>query len=440
MNHLPQLTSDATLGDLPLHDFQVHPMTLGQAIADQFEGQPNLPGVIVADDSKILGMISRRAFHERISGRFGPELFLNRPIQTFFEHLGKDDRPLCLEDREKIDVAVRAALGRSFQEMYDPIVVVFCDPSLPAFQAYFLVDFQTLLLAQSQILTTLNQEMRNQRSRLEEEQLKVRDYSRLLERQQSLIQERNRQLETQQLELVKQANAIHQLNRRFLQIGQLLSQEGKQTFQATFTGVNHICQITNQIVGIGELLTGELDTIHGASQVIEKVNSQVRHLAVQAAIISNHGGTELSGFSHITNEISKLVSQTYEVGRQMDRVADRFRSRVQELTESAHSSMVVVRSLVEKIAHTEFLLNELETLVQQQSPKTAATLLLPPPQRNALQPTDVPPENPSMLAQKIALAETTLSELRELLEHRESGMLIKKIRKALKQQSQKPVV
>jgi methyl-accepting chemotaxis protein len=451
-----------TLGDLPLHDFQVSPNTIGSVIAKQFEQRPDLPGVIIADDAKMLGVISRRRFHEQMSMPYSQEIFLSRPIRLLanLELSRGKGHPLELPDTEPIDAAVRSALDRPKDEVYEPVIVVFRDSSLPEFQVHFLLDLHTLLLAQTQMLAAINQEMHQQRTKLEQQQQriaqetqKVGEYTRLLENHQAIIQERNMLLETQQIEILDQAREIAEFNKRFMKIARLLSQEGKKAFQATFAGVNAICHNTNQIVSIGKMLTDEMNTLHETSELIARVSQQVRHLSVQAAIVANHSGTEMAGFSHITAEIGKLVNQTLEAGKRMERLASRFKTRIQDLTDSAHGGTTVAQSLAKKIEQAQYALAELEALVRQEDGLSPAEIVSG---ASAAQNRAIATQNGSAngnghegispssastpeevakaaqsLIQKIAMAEATVSDLEDFIRKRDSESLVRKIKRTL---------
>ncbi|NES81107.1 MAG: chemotaxis protein [Moorea sp. SIO2B7] len=429
MSNLTKITLDSTLGDLPLNDFQVSPTTLGQVIANQFEQRPGLPGVIIADDSRILGMISRSRFKEEMSKAYTQEAFLKNPIQNFLNLSNRKFSYLQIPDTEKIDAAVRLALGRASKDIYEPIVVIFKDENLPNFKAYFLLEFQTLLLAHSYILTLSNRkvhlykvEAQNYLLKLREEQEKIKEYSKIIRGQKQLIEQRHQLLEKQQFKLFKQSQDISKLNKRLTQIGQLLSLQGKKAFQTTYAGVNAICSNTNEIVDIGKLLSEELLTIRTASQLITELSHQVRHLAVQAAIIANKSGTELDGFSQITSEIGKLMSQTLEAGRKTDQIADEFRLRLEELTESAQSGTKVARSLIRKIKEAEI---EFAQIIQIETCVINGTT------DNLEIPIEEMPEAPQELVEKISRAEKTLSELKELVKYKESVPLVEKIKRAL---------
>jgi len=51
MSDLQSLTLNTTIGDLPLHDACVSHKTLGQSIVKLFDQDPELPGILVEDDS-----------------------------------------------------------------------------------------------------------------------------------------------------------------------------------------------------------------------------------------------------------------------------------------------------------------------------------------------------------------------------------------------------
>lgn len=372
MSDVEQLSPDATLGSLPSHDLCVSHKTPGQVIVDYFEQDPKLPGILIEDDGGNVSLISRRRFHERMSSPYGLEIFLRRPIAAFLEMSERNQQTqmLVLPNTEKIEVAVRLGLNRNPENVYDPIIVVFEDENLPLFQIRSLLDFHTILLAQSQILSNVNQQIQQQQLdtqkyllKLNQQQQQVKKYAQRLEKQESVIRERNRVLETQQEELILKSEEIAALNQRFMEIGHLLSQEGKKAFQATFAGVNDICRNADQVLDVGQHLRAELDTIEGISASIAKVSRQVHHLSVKASIVANRSSQGLSGFSSINEEISNLVSHTFEAGKEIEQVAARFRSRIEEFSHAAQGGIDVARSLISQTEQAQIALNELEGLI-----------------------------------------------------------------------------
>lgn len=366
-----RLTTNSSLLDLTLVDCQVNLKTLGEEVSQLFEADQSLPGVLVVQGGQLMGMVSRRRFHEQISSPYGLEIFYNRPISAFLaitQQKGRADY-LMLSAAQKINAAVTVGLSRPAVSVYEPIVVS-VDTENDRVK-YYLLDFQTLLLAQSQMLTLANERLQQQwqqnrhyMMKLDEERQRVKQYAALQNKQQLLVQDRNRILEIQQAELVQKNQEIAWLNERFIKLSQLLSLEGRKTFEATFTGVDGICENTTEILNAGQQLRNEVRTVQQSSDMVARVSYQVRHLATKAAIVANQGGGELSGFGQIAEEISKLVNQTYQAGQQLELVAQRFQDRVQNLTGAANSGTAIARSLTRDIARMQAAISQLEHIVQ----------------------------------------------------------------------------
>ncbi|HEY9809887.1 MAG TPA: hypothetical protein V6D13_11225 [Halomicronema sp.] len=417
MIDLSQLTPDSTIGNLPSHHFQVSHKTPGNVVAKTFAHQPEIPGVMVINGPRLMGMISRRKFYEWMSQPYSIELYMQRPIAFILDFLKIP--ALLLSHNCKIDEAAKIALNRSEDLVYEPVVIV-CDD-----HTFRLLDMQVLLLGQSQMLTLSYEVIRlqkleiiNSTNRIQKEKQKVTGYTQLLEYNLLELQKQNQLLSDQQSRLVKQSKKITQLNQKFIQIGQLLSVEGRNAFQATFAGVNAICRNTDQIVDIGKALAKELETVNAASVLIAKVSQQVRYLAMQAAVVAHRSGDQFSEFSKVTSEIGKLVSQTFEAGRQVDQLANRFKIRVHDLTESAREGATVARSLIQKVERAEVALTQLEEVVKYPTSNVSSEVNKE--ELNEYFETE-------SLLQKIEQAEGSLTELEELVKHQDLIRLIEKI-------------
>ncbi len=157
---LVQLTPTSTLADLPTYaECQVSPTDLGSAVSAAFEARPDLPGVIVAADGQLIGVISRRNYMERIIRPYGPEVYLGRPVFILFESIktGALTFPcFCL-----VGEAAQIALVRPMETVYEPIVVEFAPGDLR------LLDFYVLLLAQSQLLSVAGRIIQQQKEAVE---------------------------------------------------------------------------------------------------------------------------------------------------------------------------------------------------------------------------------------------------------------------------------
>lgn len=115
------LSLEATLQDLRLYSFQADVACLGSAIAQFFEQNPLLPGVLLFDQDTFVGMVSRQRFLEYLLRPHGWELFLNQPLATLYSYARLDC--LQLPAQTHIITAAQQALRRSPELLGEPIVV-----------------------------------------------------------------------------------------------------------------------------------------------------------------------------------------------------------------------------------------------------------------------------------------------------------------------------
>src|SRR5262245_2768664 len=164
-HYLSDLGADSTLADLPSHDFQVAPTTLGREVEAEFETRPDLPGVIVRDalpnpnGPPAAGMISRQAFFQHLSRLFSREIYLKRPIQVFAQALAL--KPLRLPAATTVSEAARQALARPPALVYEPVLIEFGDGRLS------LLDMHVLLLAQAELLAQAKETIQQQKAEAE---------------------------------------------------------------------------------------------------------------------------------------------------------------------------------------------------------------------------------------------------------------------------------
>lgn len=141
---LAELTPDATLAEAPTYHWNFDPRALGREVAAAFDERPDLPGVILARDTTVLGLVSRERFLEHLGRAYGRELYMNRPIEALHDAIRAT--ALRLPFDIPIQEAARAALGRPWSEMFEPILVIDAagKPSL--------LGIHQLLLAQNALL------------------------------------------------------------------------------------------------------------------------------------------------------------------------------------------------------------------------------------------------------------------------------------------------
>lgn len=424
MMNLTQLTLNSTIGQLTTYDFQVEANVFGRVVAERFQQQLELPGVIIAHKSQLVGMISRPKFREHFGAFDGHATYQNRPIRELLEFIRIP--PLVLSVDWRIDEAVQTALNRSPELMYEPVIVVLEDHSLR------LLDVRSLLLAQTHLVNLFKKTLKAQRietkkyqEELKKGQEQLKEYSQILEIQSEMVgKTTNQQLDNHQLELLKQAQEIAQLNQRFIRIGQLISIEGKKAFQAAFDGASTMYRSTEQILEVGQVISKELETVNRSASLIGEIIKQVRYLGLQASIVANQSGSTSDGLSRVNVEIEKLMNQTLEAGTQVDHITSRFKVRFQELTTSAQGGTDAAKTVMQRIERAEMALSELEELVVSQDPDKIPVL-----QANVGK---VDPVTANSLVKEIDRAEVALSNLERLVRHQNSKSLIHKIEQKLK--------
>jgi EAL domain-containing protein (putative c-di-GMP-specific phosphodiesterase class I)/GGDEF domain-containing protein len=84
-----------------------------------FQHQPDLGHVVVVEEGRPLGVITRQHFYLSTGGRFGYSVFQLKPVNEVMK-----PEPLIFGDGARIVELAREAMGRSREDMYDPVVVV----------------------------------------------------------------------------------------------------------------------------------------------------------------------------------------------------------------------------------------------------------------------------------------------------------------------------
>ena len=139
----PHLNLGSTLQDLQLHNVQLEINQSGVIIAEVFEANKLLPGIILTNSGQFVGMISQNQFLKTLSRQYGRELFLNRPITILYEFI-KHEFLVLAGDTAIVDAAYQA-VKRPQEYIYEPIVVEVSPGN------YQVLETQNLLIAQSHI-------------------------------------------------------------------------------------------------------------------------------------------------------------------------------------------------------------------------------------------------------------------------------------------------
>ncbi|CAC5342705.1 two-component sensor histidine kinase [Planktothrix agardhii CCAP 1459/11A] len=149
-----QLNLESTLKDLSLYDDQVDINQPGIILTQKLEENPLIPGVMLTQNGRFSGMISRRIFLECLSRPYGRELFLQRSIRSLQRFA--QSQLLVLSGDTLIVEAAHRVVKRSPELLYEPIIVQLTE------NQHQLLDIQQLLVAQSSIHQLATELLRQQ--------------------------------------------------------------------------------------------------------------------------------------------------------------------------------------------------------------------------------------------------------------------------------------
>ena len=155
----PTATQDVTVLELPFFDVQVGDTTPGSEVAQLFERNHSLPGIIVVNKGRFRGMVSRNQFFQRLGRPFGIEVYSTRSITAFLDSLVLPRSPrFCSPPKRRFKMPPFSVWPGRSSTVYDPFVVAVRN------QPSRLVDFLALILKQTELLTTAQIEAHEQRA------------------------------------------------------------------------------------------------------------------------------------------------------------------------------------------------------------------------------------------------------------------------------------
>jgi signal transduction histidine kinase len=142
------------IGELPSYPCDVAATDSVEAIIEMLKKNLELPGVLLRQDGKFIGALSRLKIFEWLGRPYGVELFYKKPIGNLYASLNVPDH--IYPSDTFINVAVQRALNRPPEITYEPIIISFGKDDLR------LLDINVLLLAQSAQLANANRVIEKQ--------------------------------------------------------------------------------------------------------------------------------------------------------------------------------------------------------------------------------------------------------------------------------------
>ncbi|MDJ0713655.1 MAG: GGDEF domain-containing protein [Prochloraceae cyanobacterium] len=162
---------ESTVQELDLYYFQIDVSESVSRITSRFKFNPDLPGVILKENNKFVGMISQKNYWKYMSLPYSLDLAAKRSAKYLCELI--DIENLIVSRNTLIVEAVQKSLERPAKLLEEPIVVKFSP------RTYKLVDIHQLLVAYAKIYQSATKLIHNMYKELEESNKKLEDVSRL---------------------------------------------------------------------------------------------------------------------------------------------------------------------------------------------------------------------------------------------------------------------
>ena len=113
-----------TLGEISLWDSVIDTHSPVREIDKLLLENPDLPGFVVTEDSKIVGLLSTKRFLAILSRQFAREVLTKGFVLSLFNFEIVDTEPLIFNADTSIPDACQKAISRPFLNSYEPVIVL----------------------------------------------------------------------------------------------------------------------------------------------------------------------------------------------------------------------------------------------------------------------------------------------------------------------------
>ena len=119
-NHLfYKKSSDLYIKNIAFAQKTLHPDIRVLQVYEMMKSDPSTSGYCITEDSKVLGIITRISLFNYLSGQYGYALYAKKTVKGIM-----NTNFLVVEDTESVKTVSRKAMSRTFDHLYDFIVVV----------------------------------------------------------------------------------------------------------------------------------------------------------------------------------------------------------------------------------------------------------------------------------------------------------------------------
>lgn len=125
------------IGELPYSTNHLESDVRADAASGEFRENPDIPGLLVLEEDRVVGVLSRTAFEQELSRPFAKEALGQRPVSLLVDAIGAD--PLVVEEHLTLAEVAECVVERAPSSVFDPFVVATEDGS------HRLVDVRVLV-------------------------------------------------------------------------------------------------------------------------------------------------------------------------------------------------------------------------------------------------------------------------------------------------------
>lgn len=141
------------------------------------------------------------------------------------------------------------------------------------------------------------------------------------------------------------------------------NEEGMEVVEVLKENISKSSQITDDVVGVINVLTSKSGSVGKIVEVINNIASQTNLLALNAAIEAARAGEQGKGFAVVADEIRKLAGQTSESTKDVDRILTEIRNDISKAKEYMDKVSEIVNITNDSALDTEMAFSSISSSI-----------------------------------------------------------------------------